>query len=251
MAADQRGHVRIEDGSKRIRTYLGGELIADTTRVKLVWEKPYYPTYYFPEADVRTELLEPSDHVTRSPSRGDAHHFAVKGGARRAEHAAYRHPESPVEELRGLVAFRWEAMDHWFEEDEEVFVHARDPYTRIDVLRSSRRVQVAIGGVTIADSHSPTLLFETGLPTRYYLPKTDVRLDLLTPTDTKTYCPYKGEAEYWSVDAGGGTHEDIVWSYRYPVHESAGIAGLVCFYNEKVDLTVDGEPQERPRTVFS
>ncbi len=251
MANDQRGRVRIEDGQKRIRTYLGGELIADTTRVKLVWEKPYYPTYYFPEADVRTELLAPTDHVERSPSRGEAHYFTVKGGARQAEGAAYRHPDSPVEELRGLTAFRWDAMDHWFEEDEEVFVHPRDPYTRVDVLRSSRRVQVAIDGVTVANSHSPTLLFETGLPTRYYLPKTDVRLDLVTPTTTTSYCPYKGEAEYWSVDAGGENHPDIVWSYRYPVHESAGIAGLMCFYNEKVDITVDGELLERPRTVFS
>ncbi len=251
MAADRRGRVRIEDGPKRIRIYLGGELIADTEDVKLVWEKPYYPTYYFPEADVRAELLEPADHVERSPSRGDAHFFTVKGGARHAERGAYRHPESPIEELRGLIAFRWDGMDHWFEEDEEVFVHARDPYTRVDVLRSSRHVQVAIDGVIVADSRTPVLLFETGLPTRYYLPKTDVRLDLLTPTDTRTSCPYKGVAEYWSVDAGGQAQDDIVWSYRYPVHESAGIAGLMCFYNEKVDITVDGVPQERPRTVFS
>ena len=142
-------------------------------------------------------------------------------------------------------------MDAWFEEDEEVFVHARDPYTRIDILPSSRHIEVVVNGVKVADSHQPRLLVETGLPTRYYLPKTDVRMDLLTSTDTTTQCPYKGEAEYWSVTADGETFDDIVWGYRTPVEESMRAAGLVSFYNEKVDTYIDGVLQDRPKSVFA
>jgi uncharacterized protein (DUF427 family) len=112
-------------------------------------------------------------------------------------------------------------------------------------------VSVEVDGVTVAQSSHPTLLFETGLPTRYYFAKTDVRLDLLVATDTVTACPYKGTAHYWSVRTGDTVHPDLAWGYDYPVPESIRIAGLICFYNERVDLTVDGERQERPRTPFS
>lgn len=246
-----RGRVRVEQGRKRVRVMLGGETIADTIAPRLVWEKPVYPTYYFPLEDVRTDLLVETGETDRSPSRGTATRFAVRGGAAEAAGAAYRYAGSPIEELRDLVAFDWHAMDHWFEEDEEVFTHARNPYTRVDVLGSSRHVQIRIDGVTVADSTKPTLLFETGLPVRYYLPKTDVRMDLLTPTDRVTECPYKGTAEYWSATIGDGVHEHIVWSYRFPTAESAKIAGLMAFYDEKVDVIVDGALQERPRTQFS
>ena len=245
------GRVRIEDGQKRIRVYLGGEVVADTTHPKLVWKKPYYPTYYFPEADVHVDALVPSGLTKRSPSRGTAELFDVKSSRRTAEQAAYRHNDSPIEELQTMVAFDWAAMDAWFEEDEEVFVHARDPYTRVDVLPSSRHIEVRIDGATVADSTHARLLFETGLPVRYYLPKTDVRMDLLTPTETQTHCPYKGTAQYWSVRVGETVHNDIVWGYRTPLPESAGIAGLVSFYNEKVDIIVDEYPVERPKTIFS
>ena len=248
---DPRDGVRIEDGPKRVRTYLGGELIADTTRPKLVWEVPYYPAYYFPREDVRMELLTPTGRTRQSADRGEAHEFTVKGGNREAEHAAWHYPESPVEELRGLIRFDWDAMDGWFEEDEEVFVHPHDPYSRIDILHSSRHVQVEVNGVTVADTHQPTLLFETGLPTRYYFPKLDVRLDLLTPTDTTSGCAYKGFARYWSVEAGGETFADLAWSYRTPFPDNVKIAGLVAFYNEKVDLVIDGQRQQRPQTHFS
>ncbi len=142
-------------------------------------------------------------------------------------------------------------MDAWFEEDEQVYVHPRDPYTRVDILQSTRHVRVVVDGVTVADSHSPTLLFETGLPVRYYLPKTDVRLDLLTATETETACPYKGTANYYALTVGDTTYDDFIWWYQHPTAESQKIAGLVCFYNEKVDIYVDGELQERPRTPFS
>ena len=249
--SDSRDRVRIEEGPKRVRTYLGGELVADTRRLRLVWEIPYYPAYYFPREDVRMELLTPNGHTRHSPNRGDAQNFTVKGGTREVEDAAWHYPDSPVEELRGLVRFDWDAMDGWFEEEEEVFVHPHDPYRRIDVLNSARHVQVEVNGVAVAHTHRPTLLFETGLPTRYYIPKLDVRLDLLTPTETTTGCAYKGYARYWSVEAAGETFEDLAWSYKTPLPEATKVAGLVAFYNERADIIVDGEREERPTTPFS
>jgi uncharacterized protein (DUF427 family) len=243
----KRRGIRIEPGAKRVRVYLGGELVADTIQPVLVWEVPYYPTYYFPVSDVGTELLQREDGVGHSPSRGDAHRFSVKG----RPHAALRYEDSPIEELRDLIRFDWHSMDAWFEEDEQVFTHARDPYTRVDILASSRHVRVEVGGTTIAESTSTRMLFETGLPVRHYLPKTHIRMDLLTPTESVSHCPYKGQAEYWSVRAEDGVHDDLAWSYRAPFAESQKIAGLIAFYNEKVDIYVDGVLQKRPVTKFS
>jgi uncharacterized protein (DUF427 family) len=247
-----RGRVRIERGAKRVRAYLGGVPVADTTSPLLVWEKPYYPIYYFPLDDVRTELLEPDGGpATHSPSRGDGRTFTIRAGGSVAPGAALRYEESPLEELRDAIRLDWDAMDAWFEEDEQVFTHPRDPYTRVDILPSSRHVRVEVDGSTVAESVKPTLLFETGLPVRYYLPKTHVRMDALTPTDTVSHCPYKGQAEWWSVRTGDEIHEDLAWSYPTPLPESQKIAGLVAFYNEKVDLYIDGELQERPSSPFS
>jgi uncharacterized protein (DUF427 family) len=246
-----RGRVKVEAGAKRVRVMFAGQVIADSTRVLLVWEVPYYPAYYVPESDVGEGVLQETDRTERSPSRGEARYFDVVVGETRAEGGAWHHPDSPIEEIRGHVRFDWGAMDAWFEEDEEVAVHPRDPYTRVDVLASSRHVQIEVDGEVVADSHHPSLLFETGLPTRYYLPKTDVRMELLTASAHLTECPYKGTAEYYDVRVDGECHEDLVWWYRSPVPESAGIEGRVCFYNEKVDVLVDGERQERPRTKFS
>jgi uncharacterized protein (DUF427 family) len=248
---EARGRVRVEPGAKRIRAYLGGELVADTIRPLLVWEVPYYPTYYIPAADVRTELLEPDGGVARSPSRGEGRTLTLRAGGKEAVGAAVRYENSPIEQLRDAIRLDWDAMDAWFEEDEEVFTHPRDPYKRVDILPSSRHVRVEVDGVTIAESASPRLLFETGLPVRYYLPKTHVRMDLLTPTETVSHCPYKGQAEWWSVRLGDTLHEDLAWSYRTPLPESREVAGLVAFYNEKVDIYVDGVRQERPHTKFS
>jgi uncharacterized protein (DUF427 family) len=245
-----RGRIRVETATKRVRAYLGGEVVADTTSPLLVWERPYYPTYYVPLADVRAELLEAGE-VVRSPSRGNGRAFTIRAGGKEAPSAAVRYEESPIEPLREAIRLEWDAMDAWFEEDEEVFTHPRDPYTRGDILPSSRHVRVEVDGVTVAESASSRLLFETGLPVRYYLPKTHVRMDLLTPTDTVSHCPYKGQAAYWSVRAGDKVHEDLAWSYGTPLPESQKIAGLVCFYNEKVDIYVDGVLQERPSTKFS
>jgi uncharacterized protein (DUF427 family) len=246
-----RGRIRIEPGAKRVRAYLGGEVVADTTRPALVWEVPYYPAYYFPLADVATGLLEPDGGVAHSPSRGDGRTFTVRAGGREAARAALRFHDSPIEELRDLIRLDWDSMDAWFEEDEQVYTHPRDPYTRVDILPSSRHVRVEVDGVTIAESTSPWLLFETGLPVRYYLRKTHVRTELLLATDTVSHCPYKGQAEWWSVRANNRVHDDLAWSYRTPLAESQRVAGLVAFYDEKVDVYVDGVRQERPSTKFS
>jgi uncharacterized protein (DUF427 family) len=161
MASRDRGRVRVEQAAKRVRVILAGEMVADSRRVKLVWEKPYYPTYYLPHQDVRTDLLVATGATDHSPSRGDAEVHTVKVGDREATAGALWYRQSPIGELEGTIRLQWGAMDAWFEEDEEVFVHPRDPYTRVDILQSSRHVRVTVGGVTVADSHQPRILFET------------------------------------------------------------------------------------------
>lgn len=251
MEGSSRGRVRVEAAPRRVRVLFGGEYVADTRRALYVWERPYYPTYYLPLDDVRAELLTATGETHRSPSRGEAALHTVTAGGREAVGAAAVFETAKIPELAGHVRFDFDAMDAWFEEDEEIFVHPKDPYKRVDILASSRHVRVEVDGVTVAESTRPHLLFETGLPTRHYLPKTDVRMDLLTPTDTHTRCPYKGTASYYAVRAGDTTHPDLAWWYPHPTLESAKIAGLVAFYDEKVDVYLDGELQDRPRTPFS
>jgi uncharacterized protein (DUF427 family) len=243
--------IRIEPGPKRVRAYLGGEVVADTLEPRLVWEVPYYPAYYLPSGDVSQQLLVPSEHSRHSPRLGDARYFTVKTARAEAPDGAWHYPASPVVELRDLIRLDWNAMDHWFEEDEEVFTHPRSPYTRVDILASSRHVEIQIEGVTVADSDQPRLLFETGLPTRYYVPLVDVRMELLRASTTITHCPYKGEASYWSVDTGSTVADDVAWTYRTPLPESTKVAGLVAFLNERVDIMVDGVRLPRPKTPFS
>jgi uncharacterized protein (DUF427 family) len=245
-----RGRVRTQPSSKRVRAYLGGQVVADSTRPLLVWEAPYYPTYYLPQEDVRAKLVE-TGTTEHSPSRGTAIVLDLEVDGVVASRAAAVYRDSPLEELRGHVRLRWDAMDEWLEEDEPVYTHPRDPFTRVDILASSRHVQVALDGLVLADSDQPRILFETGLPPRFYLPLTQVRYDLFRPSDTVTHCPYKGDATYWSVDVNGTLYDDLVWTYRTPLPESVKIAGLVSFYNEKVDLTLDGVPVARPKTHFS
>ncbi len=250
MTETNRGRVRIEPSPKRVRTYVEGHLVADSTAPLLVWESPYYPTYYLPVADLHAKL-EPSGSTRHSPSRGEGVQYDVLVDGVTKPAAALRYPDSPIPELRDLVRLDWDLMDEWFEEDEPIYVHPRNPYTRVDVLTSSRHVRVAIAGQTVAESHAPHILFETGLPPRYYLPMTDVRMDLLTPSPTRTSCPYKGTAEYFTIRIGDADYPDLVWLYRTPLPESQKVAGLVCFYNEKVDLFIDGVLQDRPKSPFS
>ncbi len=197
------------------------------------------------------ELLNDSGETKRSPSRGTASLNTITVGDRSLEHAARVWNESKIDEVASHVSFDRSAMDAWFEEDEEVYVHARDPYTRIDVLPSSRTIRVEVDGVVVAESNRSSFLFETGLPVRYYLPKTDVDFEYLEPTDTSTACPYKGTARYWSVNTTGTTHHDVAWGYDTPLQESQDVAGLVAFYNEKLDIYIDDVLESKPKTKFS
>jgi len=244
--------VFVEPTVKRVRTMFGGATIADSQRVLILFEEGHLPVYYFPIEDVDEAYLEASATHTTCPRKGDASYYTVRVGDRVAEDVAWRYPE-PIDDCPDIsdrVAFYWSKMDSWWEEDDEVFKHARDPYHRVDVLRSSRHVKVAIDGETVAETRRPLLLLETGLPPRWYIPRGDVRFDLLVPTDTKSTCPYKGVASYYSARIDGTEHEDIVWTYPAPWPECPKIEQAMCFFNERdaVTLTVDGEDVERPDT---
>jgi uncharacterized protein (DUF427 family) len=247
----ERGRVRVEAGAKRVRVFVKGVAVADTVRPLYVWETPFYPAYYVPAADVRTDLLVPSGTVTHSPSRGDGVNFTLCVDGDERVDAAWQFRDSPIEELRDHIRFDWDAMDAWFEEDVEVFVHPRNPYVRIDTLPTSRRVRVELNGVVLADSPRAVALFETGLPPRWYIPKVDARMDLLDATTESSRCPYKGVAEYWSARVGDEVFENVVWSYRTPLPESQRIAGYLAFFDERVDVFIDGALQDRPKTHFA
>ncbi|MDQ6774176.1 MAG: DUF427 domain-containing protein [Candidatus Dormibacteraeota bacterium] len=227
--------------------------VADSARAQLLFLPPPQSAYVFPRDDVRWDLLQRTEHSAALAGLGSTDLWTVEAGGKTAESAAWTIAQPPVEvaDMSGYVGFRWNRMDAWYEEDDEVFVHPRDPYHRVDVLNSSRRVEVRIEGEVVARTDRPRLLFETGLPTRYYIPKMDVRLDLLEPTDTQTRCPYKGVASYWSVRVKDSVRKDLVWGYEAPIPECPKIENLLCFFNEKVDIHVDGVLQERPHSPWS
>lgn len=246
--------IAAEPTARRARVVFGGETVADTKRALLLRERGHLPAYYFPKSDVRTDLLVATGHTTHDPSKGPASYSTLKVGTTIAENAvwSYAGPLAQWPEIADYVAFEWDKMDAWYEEDEEVFVHPRDPYKRVDVLQSSRHIRVVFAGQTAAESRRPRLLFETGMPTRYYLPTEDVRTDLLEASDTHTRCPYKGLASYWSVRVGDTVGKDLVWSYLDPIPECPKIKGLLSFFNERVDaIYVDGELEPKPRTRWS
>jgi uncharacterized protein (DUF427 family) len=236
--------VHIELSPRRVRTYFGGSLIADSERALLVYETKRPPAYWFPTADVRMEYLDRKD-----PSNGSSEvlRWRLQVNDRVIDSAAraYARPAGDLAALEDHLTFFWDEMDAWFEEDEEVFVHPRDPYTRVDTVHGSRHVRIEIGGVVVAETRRPVLLYETGLPTRYYLPKQDVRMDLLQATASVSRCPYKGVARYWSGPTGDKMIPDVAWSYPAPIPECPKIENLLSFYNERVDLYVDGVLQGR------
>ena len=214
------GHV--EPVPRRIRATLAGATVLDTVRARYVWEIPNYPAYYIPVDDI-----DPTTFATLHVKHGTG-------------------------DLEGFVHIRWTALDAWYEEDEHVFVHPRDPYTRVDALRSTREVRVELDGIELARSVSPVMVFETGLPTRYYLNRTDVDFTNLTATSTETACPYKGTTSgYWTATIRGVPHRDIAWAYDFPTLALGPIAGLIAFYNEKVDTFLDGVLLDQPHTKFS
>ena len=245
MTSDE---LKTRENPKWIRGFRNGRLVADSRRTLFVWEHEYYPAWYIPVDDVAADVIATGktfDGGARGV--GTMTDLSVDGDVVSA--AGWQHLD--VADLQDRVRLEWDSMDTWFEEDVEVFVHPRSPEVRIDVLPSSKHVRVLIDGDVMADSVRTSVLYEAMLPPRYYVPQSDVRMDLLTATDTESQCPYKGWAHYWSATIGGSTHEDIAWGYRTPLPESEGVAGLVCFYNERVDIEVDGEPLEQPVTKFS
>jgi uncharacterized protein (DUF427 family) len=243
----------LEPTPKRIRVVVGGETIADSRRAMLLQESGHQPIYYFPPEDVRADVLESSSKHTRCPKKGEASYYTISAGDRVVEAGAWYYPD-PIEgapPIKDLIAFYWDKMDRWLEEGEEVFGHARDPYHRIDLRQSDRHVKVSLDGQTLAESTRAIALFESNLPPRWYIPREDVLAEL-EPSDKVTTCPYKGYAGYYSVRlASGDRVEDLVWYYAEPLVEATPIAGLLCFYNERVDLELDGELQERPESPWS
>ena len=241
----------VEPVPRRIRATLQGSVVIDSSSALYVWEWPYYPQYYFPIADIDPGVLIDGgreEHLRR----GTARRLGLRVGSEERPGVAHHYIASDLEGIVGTVRFDWEALDGWFEEDEEVFVHPRNPYTRVDALRSGRHIRVELDGVVLAESSRTVMVFETGLPTRYYFDRLDVDLHRLRASDTVTSCPYKGTtSSYWSVDVDGALSPDLAWAYDFPTRQLLPIAGLICFYNEKVDITVDGTRLDRPDTHFS
>jgi uncharacterized protein (DUF427 family) len=250
--ADSPVEIRVEPSGRWVRAFVGGVAVADSKQVLTV--AVGLPVYYFPRGDVRADLLEPSDRKESHATLGERSFYHLRVGDRLIEDAAWQFkappPGSP--EIGEHIAFYWDRLDHWYEEDDEVFAHARDVRHRVDVLNSSRHVRVIVGGEVVADSHRPRLLFETGLPTRYYLPRMDVRMDLLSQSDTVTQCPYKGRSVHYNLALGDRTKRDMAWSYPFPIPECPKIEHLICFFDERVDaVEVDGETQPKPRTPWA
>lgn len=237
----------LEPSPKRLRVMLAGETIADSRRAMLLHESGALPVYYFPPEDVRADVLEDSDTHTHCPKKGQASYHTLRVGDTVVKDGAWYYPEplAGAPPIAGLIAFYFERMERWLEEDEEIAGHPRDPYHRIDTRASRRHVRVLHEGVVLADSRDAVALFETGLPVRWYLPRSDVRAPL-TESATRTRCAYKGEASYYSV----GDAEDLVWYYPDPLPEAEAVRDRLCFYSERVDIELDGEPQARPASPF-
>ena len=241
---------RVEPVPRRIRAVAGGITVVDSLRALYVWEWARYPQYYFPPDEVRTDLLVREGRFESGPF-GQVEVFGLQCGDGVRPGGACIVADSSLPGLAGLVRFEWSAVDGWFEEDEPVHVHPRNPYCRVDALRSTRPVRIELEGILLAETGSPVMVFETGLPTRYYLNRTEVDFSRLVPSATVTECPYKGTTSgYWSALSGDRLHRDVAWSYGFPTGQLLPIAGLVAFYNERVDITVDGRQLARPRTHF-
>jgi uncharacterized protein (DUF427 family) len=260
---------RVHPSPKRIRAAVGDRVVVDSRRAVLVWEpRRVVASYAVPVGDVAAELvaydgaavdehpvnlglvdspvLDPSTPFLAHSTTGRALTLRLPDGE--LPGAAFA-PDDPG--LADHVVLDWSAFTRWLEEDEEVTGHPRDPFDRIDCLRSSRHVVVALEGVTLADSRRPTLLLETPLPTRYYLPREDVAMELLRPSDRRSTCAYKGDARYWSVEVGGRLVRDVAWSYEQPRHDALPVKDMVAFFTERLDLVLDGDPQDRPLTPWS
>ncbi|GAM89220.1 hypothetical protein ANO11243_072570 [Dothideomycetidae sp. 11243] len=240
------GPVKTLPTPRRIRLVFNGQTIADTTSALAVWEHEYYPQYFLPVKAFKTQFVKPSDDVEDGGS-AVARLWRIEVNDRSTDEAF----EMLKGKLAGYVRVLFDAMDHWLEEDTPIYVHPKDPFKRIDIIHSTRRIRVRVGGKVVADTNSSMHLFETGLPPRYYMPLSAVDQSVLKPTKLRTKCPYKGEAEYYSIIVDGKDFKDIVWYYTHPTIECTPIQGMVCFYNEKVDIEIGGKAEDRPETVWS
>ena len=246
------GLLYLEPSPRRIRGRANGEVIVDSVHPQLLYEHGRLPIYLFPREEVRVELLSPSDRVTTSVNKGPARWWDLKLDERVVPAAAWEYPSPPPEApaLAGLIAFNWDSLEEWLEEDEPAIVHARDPYHRVDVVATSRCVRVLLGEQLLAESDRGHVIFETGLPPRWYVPREDVRANL-TESKTRTGCAYKGFASYFSLQLGDRIEQDIAWLYEAPRREVSPIAGMIAFFNERVDIELDGERQACPLTPWS
>ena len=242
--------LEVDPSPRRVRVKFAGETIADSTRALLMCEGGHVPIYYFPMADVRMDLFTATDNTSHCGYKGHASYWTLTIGDRTEENMmwSYRDPYAEMLRITDHVAFYWDRMESWWEEDEEIFKHARDPKHRVDAILSHRPVKVVLGGETIAETRNARFVFETNHPVRYYIPAGDVRMDLLSASDTNSQCPYKGIASYYSTES----HPDIAWCYRNPVEDCPKIRDLICFYNENVDaIFVDGAEVDKPVTKWS
>jgi uncharacterized protein (DUF427 family) len=238
-----------EEVPYRVRAIVEDVAVVDSRNAYLLYETGHLPVYYFPPGDVRTDLLAPSPTITHCPYKGRATYETLRVGARTVDDLvwAYREPIDDVSFIAGYRALYWKKADAWLVEDEPAIAHPRDPYHRVDVFETSRRVRVLLDGRCVADSARAKGVFETGLPPRWYLPRDDVRAELLEPSETRTLCAYKGEASHFHALG----HEDVGWTYLDPLPDAERLRGLIAFYNERVDVELDDEAQERPVTQWS
>jgi uncharacterized protein (DUF427 family) len=251
-----------EPVTRRVRALLDGVPVVDSRRAVLVWEpRRISPMYAVPDEDIAGEVVPDARPAPPDPgfpvlppevpfaihtARGERLLIRPEGGPDAAQGLRLADPE-----VAGLVLLDFDGFDAWLEEDEPVASHPRDPFHRIDTLRSSRHVRVELGGEVLAETRRPVLLFETSLPARTYIPRDDVRMDLLVPTGTHTRCAYKGEARYWSVEGAGAAGEDIAWSYEAPLRDATQVRDLIAFFDERSDVTADGVPLARPNTPWN
>ena len=262
------GELRWHPEAKRIRAFVDGVNVVDSTRARIVWEpRRVVPSFAVPVHDIDGALVavEQEKAEEQPVTWGTDRRCSIRAPAsQRTRSTAPRSTSSPAlrtlpaaafapadADFDGYVIVDFDAFDEWREEDEVLVGHARDPFKTVDTRRSSRRVEVEIAGVTVADSTRPVMLFETYLPTRYYLPREDVRMDLLVPTDTASVCAYKGHARYWSAHVNDTVVADVAWSYEDPHNYATLVKDMICFFNERVDLSIDGERLARPRSPWS
>lgn len=237
----------------RVRAILAGETLVDSTATILLHETGRLPVFWFPPAALHGDLALPAERHDDVPALGVIGFHDVRV-AERLEPGAVRVLERPADGgplPPTFVSLDWDAVDEWFVEDEQLFGHPRDPYSRIDVWKTTRHVRVLLDEVVLADTRRARILVETALPPRFYVPPEDVRTDLLLPSPHRSRCAYKGSASYWHVRVSDRLEEDLVWTYATPQHDAEPVRDMLCFFNERVDIELDDEIRERPTTQWS